>query len=124
MGQLLNGDNLSAAYFEVPPCFVTTLMKGGIQRHRVEVQGRIFASEMMVSGSVTATPTHPRSNPLIKLDCSGGRMLTKTGDRVRLPLQSHQEAGVAMTSNSAIFLRRPGSYSAVVFLSRARAEMF
>ena len=53
--------------FEVPPCFVTALMKSGIQRHRVEVQGRIFASETMVSGSVTATPTHPRNNLSIAL---------------------------------------------------------
>lgn len=37
---------------DVPPCFATVLMKNGIQRHHVEVQGRNFASETVVSGTV------------------------------------------------------------------------
>ena len=51
----------------VPPCFATILMKNDIQRHRVEVQGRNFASETVVSGSVTSTPTHPGNKSVLKL---------------------------------------------------------
>ena len=53
--------------FDVPPCFATILMKNGIQRHHVEVQGRIFVSETVVSGSVTSTPTHPGNKSVLKL---------------------------------------------------------
>lgn len=51
-------DDVSLSFSDVPPCFATILMKVDIQRHRVEVQGRTFASETAVIGGVTSSLTH------------------------------------------------------------------